>query len=130
MHSNCLSLWLFVNRLVYLLQVANESLLSPHCAAIHQCHTNYNTSAQILEGMPCAAEFLMVPTGMAHSTTRVALWKLLLVFTYWHLQGRQASCVSMCSEATLTSDFNVMGNVMALSLCSIVNSVTILRGIN
>lgn len=35
-------------------------------------------------------------------------------------------CLSLCSEATLTSCFNVMGNVMTLSLCSIVNSVTTL----
>lgn len=33
-------------------------------------------------------------------------------------------------SATPTSDFNVIGNVMAPSLCSIVNSVTILWGIN
>lgn len=33
-------------------------------------------------------------------------------------------------RAAPTPDFNVMGNVMVLSLCSIVNSVTILWGIN
>lgn len=39
-------------------------------------------------------------------------------------------CHVQRGTATLTSDFNVMGNVMVLSLCSIVNSVTILWGIN
>lgn len=34
------------------------------------------------------------------------------------------------ASATLAPDFNVMGNVMVLSLCSIVNSVTVLWGIN
>lgn len=40
---------------------------------------------------------LMVPVGPAHSAIWVALWKLLLVFTHWHLLGRQASCVPPCA---------------------------------
>lgn len=89
--SNCLSylsLWLFVS-------TSRSYHLT--CAAIHQCHANHNTSARILQGMPWATAFLMVPVGLAHSAIWVALWKLLLVFTHWHLLGRQASCVSPCA---------------------------------
>lgn len=121
--SNCLSnlsLWLFV---------FGELLLAPQCSTIHQCHTEHHTSARALRGMPWAVAFLMVPVGLAHCAVWVALWKLLLVFTRW-VDKCPVSLHVKRGTAALTSDFNVVGDIMALSLCWIVNSVTILWSIN